>query len=70
MHFHSDSYEFTTLDSVRMRHLTFSPQFKIPFHYLGISEALSHVSNLSVQVLPYLLGYVFPLPFGTAAFAF
>lgn len=70
LHFHPDSYGFTSLDSVRMRHLTFSPQFTIPFHYLDISEALSHVSNLLVWVLPYLQGIVFPLSFGIAAFAF
>lgn len=64
------SYGFTTLGSVRMRHLTFSPQFKIPFHYLNISEALSHVCSLSAWVLPYLFGYEFPLPFGITAFAF
>lgn len=55
--------------TVRMTHLTFSPQFKTPFHYLGVSEAPSHVSSLSTWVFPYPPGYVFPLPFGMAAFA-
>ena len=69
LHSHLDNFRLIVPPLYACQHLPFHRSLKSFFNYLGISEALSHVSNLSVQVLPYLPGYVFPLSFGLAAFA-
>jgi hypothetical protein len=69
MHFHLGNYRLVVPPLYALGILPFNRGLKPLFHYLGISEALYHVCNLSVWVLPYLPGYEFPFPFGMAAFA-
>ena len=70
LHSHLDNFRLIVPPLYARQHLPFHRSLKFLFNNLGISEAPSHVSNMKVQVLPCLLGYVFPLSFGVAAFAF